>query len=107
MAYTFEQLHKMKVADLRNVAKDLEHEELHGYTTMHKEQLVPALCHALGIEDHVHHEVVGLDKTSIKKQIRENKKIRDEALEAKDKEKLKVARTKISRLKKKLRQATV
>lgn len=107
MAYTYEQLHKMRVADLREIAKDLEHEELQGYTTMHKEQLVPALCHALGIEDHVHHEVVGLDKTKIKQQIRQLKKIRDEALEEKDAEKLRKARAGISRLKKKLRRATV
>jgi hypothetical protein len=107
MAYSFEQLHKMRVADLRQIAKDLEFEELKGHTTMHKEPLVLALCHALGIEDHVHHKVVGVDKTKIKQQIREFKKERDAALEAKDSKKLKLARAKISRLKKKLRQATV
>jgi hypothetical protein len=107
MAYTYKQLHKMRVADLREIAKDMEHEELQGYTTMHKEQLVPALCHALGIEDHVHHEVVGVDKTKIKQDIRAFKKERDQALEDKDSEKLKITRTKISRLKKKLRQATI
>lgn len=107
MAYTYEQLHKMRVTDLREIAKEMEHEELQGYTTMHKEQLVPALCHALGIEDHVHHEVVGVDKTKIKQEIRALKKERDKALEAGDSEKLKHSRTKISRLKKKLRRATI
>ena len=46
MAYTFKQLHKMRVADLRTIAEGLEHEELQGFTTMHKEQLVPALTRA-------------------------------------------------------------
>ena len=107
MAYSFKKLHKMRVADLRTIAEGLEHEELQGFTTMHKEQLVPAMCHALGIEDHVHHEVVGLNKTQIKQQIRNLKQERDTVLIAKDAARLKQIRTKIRHLKKKLRQATV
>lgn len=106
MDYTWEQLHKMRVADLRDIAKDLEHDELQGYSTMHKEDLVPALCHALGIEDHAHHEVVGVNKTEIKQKIRALKKDRDAALEAKDKDKLKAVRREIHHLKIKLRKAT-
>ncbi len=105
MDYTWEQLHKMRVADLRDIAKDIEHPELQGFSTMHKEQLVPALCHALGIEDHAHHEVVGVNKTAIKQKIRALKKERDEAIAAKDKDKLQAARRDIHRLKLKLRQA--
>ncbi|MBN1482107.1 hypothetical protein EH223_07605 [candidate division KSB1 bacterium] len=105
MDYTWEQLHKMRVADLRAIAESIEHDELQGYTTMHKEQLVPALCHALGIEDHAHHEVVGLNKTAIKQKIRALKKERDAALEAKDKSKLKEVRREIHYLKLKLRKA--
>jgi len=105
--YTWEQLHKMRVADLRNIAEGLDHEELQGYSTMHKEQLVPALCHALGIEDHAHHEVVGVNKTAIKQKIRALKKERDAALEAKDKDKLKNVRREIHHLKIKLRKATI
>ncbi len=106
MDYTWEELHKMRVADLRDIAKDIEHEELQGFSTMHKEQLVPALCHALGIEDHAHHEVVGVNKTVIKQKIRALKKERDAALESKDTEKLKQVRRDIHHLKLKLRKAT-
>ncbi len=105
MDYTWEKLHKMRVADLREIAKELEHEELQGYTTMHKEDLVPALCHALDIEDHAHHEIVGLNKTAIKQKIRALKKERDAALESKDKDKLKDVRREIHHLKIKLRKA--
>ena len=105
MEYTWEQLHKMRVADLREIAEGLNHEELQGYRTMHKEQLVPAICHALGIEDHAHHEVVGVNKTAIKQKIRALKKERDEALEKKDKEKLKATRREIHHLKLQLRKA--
>ena len=107
MEYTWEQLHKMKVSELREIAEPLDHPELQGYSTMHKEVLVPALCHALGIEDHAHHEVVGVANTKIKQQIRELKKERDAALEAKDKDKLKKTRREIHHLKNKLRRATV
>ena len=107
MAYTFKQLHKMRVADLRTIAEGLEHEELQGFTTMHKEKLVPAMCHALGIEDHVHHKVVGVNKSQIKQKIKILKKERDAALVSKDVNQLKLTRTRIRHLKKKLRQATV
>jgi len=106
MDYTWEQLHKMRVADLREIAKDINHDELQGFSTMHKEQLVPAICHALGIEAHAHHEVVGVNKTVIKQKIRALKKERDAALATKDKEKLKAVRRDIHRLKLKLRKAT-
>ena len=70
MAYTWEELHKMPVKRLREIAEEQgEHQELHGYLTMHKEHLVPALCHVLDIEDHAHHEVVGINKTAVKAQI--------------------------------------
>lgn len=106
MDYTWEQLHKMRVGDLRKIAEGIEHSELQGYTTMHKEQLVPALCRALGIEDHAHHEVVGLNKTKIKQDIRELKKERDAALVAKDLSKVREVRRQIHHLKRQLRRAT-
>lgn len=108
MDYTWEELHKTPVKKLREIAEELgEHEELHGYSTMHKEELVPALCHALGIEDHAHHEVVGINKAAIKKRIRALKKERDEALAAGDSVELKRVRRKIHRLKRKIHKATV
>ena len=108
MAHTWEELHKMPVKRLREIAEELgDHEELHGYLTMHKDSLVPALCHVLGIEDHAHHEVVGIDKATVKAQIRELKVQRDEALAAKDSVELKRIRRRIHRLKRKLHKATV
>ncbi len=107
MAYTYEELHAKTVADLREIAKDVEHDALRGYTTMHKEHLVPALCQALGIEAHVHHEVVGINKAKVKKRIRELKAERDQALAAHDRARLKLTRRRIHRLKRKIRRATV
>ena len=107
MEHTFEELEKKKVADLREIAEGIEHDVLHGYTTMHKDQLLKALCTALGIEGHEHHEVVGIDKQTIKLQIRELKTKRDAALEAHDSAELKRVRRKIHRLKRRVRAATV
>ena len=108
MEYTWEDLRKTPVKKLREIAEGLgEHEELHGYLTMHKEDLVPALCHVLGIEDHAHHEIVGVDKASIKARIKKLKVQRDEALAAGDSVQLKRLRRKIHRLKRELHKATV
>ena len=107
MARTYEELHDMTVAQLRKVADEIEDERLDGHNTMHKEPLLKALCEVLGIEAHVHHEVVGIDKTAIKQQIRALKVERDAALEAKDRKKLKEVRRKIHRLKHRIHKATV
>ncbi len=91
----------------REIAEELgDHDELHGYSTMHKENLVPALCHILGIDDHAHHEVIGVDKATIKVKIRELKVQRDEALAAGDSVQLKRIRRKIHRMKRELHKAT-
>lgn len=107
MAYTWEELHGLTVAQLREIAAGIEHDAVHGYSTMHKEHLLPALCEALGIEAHAHHEVIGLDKRAVKARIRELKAERDAALEAKDSRAVKRARRRIHRLKRKIRRATV
>jgi hypothetical protein len=108
MDYTWEELHKTPVKRLREIAEDLgDHDELHGFSTMHKEDLVPALCHVLGIEDHAHHEVVGVNKAAIKKRIRALKVKRDEAIAAGDSVQLKRVRRKIHRLKRRIHKATV
>ena len=70
MAHTYEELHDMTVAQLRDVAQEVEHDAISGYSTMHKEELLTALCTALGIEAHVHHEVVGIDKAAVKSKIK-------------------------------------
>jgi hypothetical protein len=106
MDYTFEQLKHKTVAELREIAKTNEHEALQGYTQLNKEHLLVALSKALGIK-HEHHEVVGVDKASIKARIREMKKKRDEAISAHDHAQLKVARRTIHRLKRQINKATV
>ncbi len=105
MAQTYEELKSMTVAELRDVAK--ESGKVHGYSSMHKEHLLHELCLAFGLEEHVHHEVVGIDKASIKARLRELKARRDAALEAKDRVQLKRMRRKIHRLKRKIHKATV
>ncbi len=107
MAHTFEELKKMNVSQLREVAKEIEHEAVQGYTQLNKEHLLEAICKALNLEMHVHHEVVGVDKGKIKSEIRAAKKIRDEAILAKKPEDIVKARRKIRNLKKQLRKATV
>ena len=107
MAFKFEELKKKNVSDLREIAKDIEHEAVQGYTQLNKEHLLKAICTALKIDMHFHHEVKGVDKTKIKSQIRELKKQRDEAIQSKDSEAQSKARRKIRYLKKVLRKATV
>lgn len=97
----------MTVVHLRDVAKEIEHDAVSGYSTMHKEELLKALCTALGIEAHVHHEVVGIDKAAIKSQIKALKQDRAKALDSGDKQELKKVRRQIHRLKRSLRRATV
>ncbi len=104
---SWEVLHKKTVSDLRDIAQGIEHEALEGYSTMHKEQLVPALCTALGIEAHAHHEVVGINKDRVKGKIRELKVVRQAAVEAGDHAQLKLVRKRIKSLKRKIRRATV
>jgi hypothetical protein len=108
MAYTYEELKKQTVAHLRELAESVgDQNELHGFRTMHKEELLPHLCHALGIEDHEHHEVIGIDKREIKDEIQVLKEVRDTALAAGDPGEYRAAIKKIRRLKRTLRRAMV
>jgi hypothetical protein len=107
MEHTYKELKGKTLAQLKDIAKEIEHEAVKGYTQMNKDHLLEAVCKALHIEMHEHHEVVGIDKTSIKAKIRELKKKRDKAIEAKDKKKLKTIRTEIKDLKNQLRKAMV
>ena len=104
---TYDELRAKTVAELRDIAKEIERDSLHGYSTMHKEQLLPALCEALGVEAHVHHEVVGIDKKRMKAEIRELKAKRDAARETGDRQEFKKILRRIHRLKGDLRRHTV
>lgn len=106
MAYTYEQLKHKTLAELREIAKGGDQEVVQGYTQMNKEHLVAALAKALGIQ-HEHHDVVGIDKASIKARIRELKTQREAALTAHDHAQLKVVRRSIHRLKRRIHKATV
>lgn len=106
MAYTYEQLKHMTLADLREMAKGIEHEAVQGYTQMNKEHLIGALAKALGIQ-HEHHDVVGIDKAGIKARIRQLKTQRAAAITAHDHAQLKVVRRTIHRLKRRIHKATV
>ncbi len=106
MDYTFEQLKHKTVVELREIAKGIEHEAVQGYTQLNKEHLLVAISNALGIK-HEHHDVVGVDKASIKKRIRELKTKREEAIAAHDHKQLKVVRRTMHRLKRQIHKATV
>jgi DNA-binding IclR family transcriptional regulator len=106
MEYTFEQLKHKTVVELREIAKGIEHEAVQGYTQLNKEHLLVAISKALGIK-HEQHDVVGVDKASIKSRIRELKKKREEALAAHDHVQLKAVRRTIHRLKRQINRATI
>ncbi|HAK55131.1 MAG: hypothetical protein QF463_01845 [Vicinamibacterales bacterium] len=91
--YTYYGLKKKTVAEMRAIAKGLDHEAIKGYSQLNKAKLLPALCAALGIEAHEHHEVVGgFDKAAAKAKMRELKAARAAALEAHDAVALKAVR---------------
>jgi hypothetical protein len=93
--YTYEQLKAMTVTELREIAKGIQSDVLEGYSTKHKEQLLPLLCKALDI--HIHHAAVGSEKDRIKAMIRKFKASRG------DKAKAAVMRRQIHAMKRKLR----
>jgi len=105
MTYTYKELKHKTLAELREIAKDIQHEAVQGYTQLNKEHLLKALCTALNI--HEHHEVVGIDKTAIKAKIKALKQEREQALAAHDSKQLAAVRSRIKTLKRKLRRAMV
>ncbi len=106
MSHTYEELKGKTLAELREIAAGLEHEAVRGYSQMNKEHLLPAVCKALGIEAHAHHQVVGIDKSTVKHRIRVLKADRDAALVAHDRVRLKRIRRRIHRLKRRMHAAT-
>jgi 16S rRNA C967 or C1407 C5-methylase (RsmB/RsmF family) len=70
MAHTYEELKKKTVAELRDLAKDLHHDAVQGYTQMNKEHLLPALCQAFGIDTHEHHAAAIAQKAAVKARMR-------------------------------------
>ena len=107
MDYTFEKLKKMTVAQLREIAKETDHEAVQGYSQLNKEHLLKALCTALKIEMTTKHKAVGINKTGIKSKIKELKNKRDEAITEHNHKELKLVRKKIHRLKRTLHKAAL
>jgi hypothetical protein len=107
MEYTYHDLRVKTVAQLREIAAGIEHEAVKGHSQMHKDHLIKAICTALNVDMHEHHEVLGLNKGAVKMQIRALKKERDELLGKHDPKRLKLVRTKIAMLKHRLRKAMV
>jgi hypothetical protein len=107
MAFTYHELKEMNIGQLRDIAKDLKHEAVQGYTQLNKEHLLVALCTALGVPLHEHHDAKGIDKAAIKARIRALKKEREAALATGDGEKLKALRRSIHGLNRQIKKHLV
>jgi hypothetical protein len=103
MAHSYEELRKMTVAQLRDMAKDVQHDAVQGYTQMNKDHLLPALCTAFGIDAHEHHAAHSDIKFVARQRMRELRTKRDEALQTHDHEALKVIRREYHHLNHRLR----
>ena len=101
--HDYDELKHKTVAELREIAAEIDHPAVTGVTQMRKADVINAICEALNIEQVVHHDIVGVDKKAIKAKIAELKKVRDAALEARDGAELKKARRQIHRLKRNMR----
>jgi hypothetical protein len=103
VAYSYAELKQKTVADLRDIAKGVQHEAVQGYSQLNKEHLLVALCKALAIDTFEHHHAAGIDKTAIKARIRELKSQRDAALRTHDHDQLKATRRRLHRLNRQIR----
>jgi low affinity Fe/Cu permease len=107
MNYTHAELKKKTVAELREIAKTVEHEAVQGHSQMNKEHLLAALCQALNIDIHEHHQVVGLNKSQVKAKIRAMKQKLADAIKAKDRKQISFCHRQIHRQKRNIHKATV
>ncbi|MBX3665810.1 MAG: hypothetical protein KF834_08990 [Burkholderiales bacterium] len=105
--WSFDQLKHSTVAELREIAKGIEHEALQGYTQLNKDHLITALCKALHIEAHAHHEARGIDKARFKDSLKALKKERAAALAEHDHAKLRAIRRHRHSLMHRIRRAMV
>lgn len=103
MAHTYHDLKDMTVAQLRELAKGVQHAAVQGYSQMNKDRLLPALCRALNVDMAEHHVAQGIDKPAIKARMRELKKKRDQALEGHDSGTLKSVRRQLHALNREIR----
>ena len=107
MSYTHAELKKKTVAELREIAEKVEHEAVKGHSQMNKEHLLVALCKALNIDIHEHHQVVGIDKGTAKARIKAMKAKLAEAIKAGDRKQISFCHRQIHRQKRSIHKATV
>jgi hypothetical protein len=107
VAHTDEELKHQTVAELREIAAGIKHEAVQGYTRLNKEHLFVALRKALGIDTQAHRDAKGINKAELKTRLEELQRRREEALAARDREKLKAVPRDRHRLNHKICQATV
>jgi DNA-binding IclR family transcriptional regulator len=107
MSHTFIELKKKTVAELREIAKDIEHEAVQGYSQLNKEHLLVAICKALNIDTHVHHEVKGLNKAGVKARIKAMKEKLAAAIAAGDRKQVQFYHRQIHKQKRQIHKATV
>lgn len=103
MTHTYEELKKQTLAQLRDIAKDLQHDAVQGYTQMNKDHLLPAVCKALGIDAHEHHAAHSDLKFVTRNRLRELKAKRQEAIQTADHDALKAIRREYHHLNHRLR----
>ena len=103
MAHTYESLKKLTIAELRDIAKDIQHDAVQGYTQLNKDHLLPALCTALGIDAHAHHAAHGEKKAATRVKMKALRAKRQEAIAAGDHDALKTIRRYYHRLNHSLR----
>jgi hypothetical protein len=106
MTFTYDELKMKTVQELRDIAKQSNHEAVQGAKQMNKEHLLPALCQALGVDAHEHHVASGIDKTAIKAKMHELHAQRDAALESHDSAELKSVRRQLHQLNHQIRSHT-
>jgi len=105
MAHTYDELHKMTVAGLREVAEAQDSDDLTGYKSLKRAELLGLVCKVLGVDAHEHDTARGIDKAAIKAQMRELRVARNAAIEAHDHTELRIVRRKIHSLNRKIRRA--
>ena len=98
MSYTYHDLKGKTVAELREIAKGIEHDAVKGYTQLNKDHLLVALCTALKIPLHEHHAAGGYNKAAIKAKMRELRQKKTAAVESGDRAVLKALRRQIHAL---------
>jgi hypothetical protein len=105
MPHTYEELKKKTIAELRDIAKDIQHEAVQGYTQLNKEHLLPALCKALGIDSHAHHAAAIAEKAAVKARMRDIRAEKAKAFESGDQDLVRQLRRHYHRLNHTLRTA--